>query len=965
MEEDDSDQTVPSARYEDFFDAIDGFRPLDARDRVSDRLRERIQRDGDEPLPFNVDLWFAEDVAVRTDWLEEAQARVGQLEGRWVDTFADATARVLVARAIGDRRVIDGLAELDQIALLDAVAEPNLRGDELADLQDLARLPDIVPRPDDAAPVVGLVDSGLRAGHPLLEPAVFDSAVLHRAFAGRAEDDYGHGTAVAGLILYGDVLAAARSGNFLPPFWLASVRVLDDEGYEPENANTVRLITDAIRHLVEECECRIINLSFGDPSSPYVGGKSSALAAALDTAIRRYGLLLVVSAGNLYFDELAPQAQLLPRWPAYLTDPGFEIVDPAQAALAITVGATSRHDAGSIGGSHRMIVAAAGGPAPFTRHGPGVLQAIKPEVTADGGNWVFDRRANAPAPDHAVEVISTSNRYPGELFAANLGTSVAAGQIAHIAGLLETAYPELDPLTWRALLLQGADHGDGLIWSGVCQVAGVAGRGCGGRGDCGSSPPGATRRALCRDWWVCLICGGWVPHDLGSACPLSEIERGRRPGGGGGCSQSARGRWGANASPRRPGRRRTGWLVDERDLPAVGGQLAGDGDGDDAVLLAARGLQQSPAGVQPALGAPGGVDGAGALPALAALEGHPDRGVVAVVVGGLDEQPAGVGGAGLGDGALAALVARGALGGHQPEVGRQRVWVLEALKLADLGAQAQRRERVDAAHAAQPGDRLRPGRVLGDVCQLVLDALAARQQDVVGVQVVLEGQSRGVIVEAQPGQPAAMLVRPRVRACGEVDLTAQQELPQPLASAHQVGADVLAAAHQVTQPLVLQRRDRDERQLAGGQQPGQTNRVALVGLDAITRAPVGVPRCAHPDVETLAGRAAVEPVAGRPGLVDGAHRRIDPAQPRQQLVRASSHPPRAHLAGVLIEDRERRLVRVHVQTDPTNSVSHVGTLPRRRGPRARAAIPGAKITPRCAWGADRYSPSPQPTLHRV
>ena len=462
VEEDDSDQTVPSARYEDFFDAIDGFRPLDARDRVSDRLRERIQRDGDEPLPFNVDLWFAEDVAVRTDWLEEAQARVGQLEGRWVDTFADATARVLVARAIGDRRVIDGLAELDQIALLDAVAEPNLRGDELADLQDLARLPDIVPRPDDAAPVVGLVDSGLRAGHPLLEPAVFDSAVLHRAFAGRAEDDYGHGTAVAGLILYGDVLAAARSGNFLPPFWLASVRVLDDEGYEPENANTVRLITDAIRHLVEECECRIINLSFGDPSSPYVGGKSSALAAALDTAIRRYGLLLVVSAGNLYFDELAPQAQLLPRWPAYLTDPGFEIVDPAQAALAITVGATSRHDAGSIGGSHRMIVAAAGGPAPFTRHGPGVLQAIKPEVTADGGNWVFDRRANAPAPDHAVEVISTSNRYPDELFAANLGTSVAAGQIAHIAGLLETAYPELDPLTWRALLLQGADHGDGL-----------------------------------------------------------------------------------------------------------------------------------------------------------------------------------------------------------------------------------------------------------------------------------------------------------------------------------------------------------------------------------------------------------------------------------------------------------------------------------------------------------------------
>lgn len=454
----DAEPSTPSARYEDFFDAIDGFRPLDARDRVSERLLARLDQAGDADVPFNVDLWFSEDAAVRADWLEEAQARVGELEGRWLDTFADPVARVLVARVAGGRAVVDGLAELDQVALLDAVALPNLRSDELADLQDLARLPDAVPAPPQSAPVIGLVDSGLTSGHPLLESATLASDVLHRSFGGRAGDEYGHGTALGGLLLYGDVLAAARAGRFEPSFWLASVRVLDHEGYEPEDANTVRLITDAIRHLVEEYECRVINLSFGDPSSPYIGGKTSALAAALDTAIRRYGLLLVVSAGNLYFDELAPQAQMLGRWPQYLTDAGFEIVDPAQAALAITVGAISRHDAASSDGAHRSVVASAGGPAPFTRHGPGVLQSIKPELAADGGNWVFDRRTNAPAPDHAVEVISTSNRYPAELLAANLGTSVAAGQVAHIAGLLETAYPELDPLTWRALLLQGAGH---------------------------------------------------------------------------------------------------------------------------------------------------------------------------------------------------------------------------------------------------------------------------------------------------------------------------------------------------------------------------------------------------------------------------------------------------------------------------------------------------------------------------
>ena len=445
----------PAARFEDFFDAIDGFRPLEARDRISARLAEQLDEEPGRNRPVNVDLWFAEDDAARADWLQEVRARVAELGGRWVDTFEDDSARVLVGRIIAPARAVHGLAELDQIALLDAVAPPYLPQDELAHLQDVARI-QTPPSPHESAPVIGLVDSGLRSGHPLLAPAVFDEIALHRAFNGQTEDDYGHGTAVAGLALYGDVLSAARAGAFMPAFWLASVRVLDSEGYEPENVNTVRLITDAIRYLAEECECRVINLSFGDPTSPYQGGRASALAAALDTLIRRYDLLLVVSAGNLYPSQLAPQAQLFDRWPQYLRDDGFEIIDPAQSALAITVGAVAHHDSPSSGARHLSVVANAGGPSPFTRHGPGVGKAIKPELAADGGNWVFDQQLDACTPDQAVEVLSTSSRYPDELFGANIGTSFAAAGVTHIAGLLATAYPDLDPLIWRALLLQGA-----------------------------------------------------------------------------------------------------------------------------------------------------------------------------------------------------------------------------------------------------------------------------------------------------------------------------------------------------------------------------------------------------------------------------------------------------------------------------------------------------------------------------
>ena len=44
------------------------------------------------------------------------------------------------------------------------------------------------------------------------------------------------------------------------------------------------------------------------------------------------------------------------------------------------------------------------------------------------------------------------------MLGANIGTSFAAAGVTHVAGLLATACPDLDPLTWRALLLQGAQQ---------------------------------------------------------------------------------------------------------------------------------------------------------------------------------------------------------------------------------------------------------------------------------------------------------------------------------------------------------------------------------------------------------------------------------------------------------------------------------------------------------------------------
>ena len=85
------------------------------------------------------------------------------------------------------------------------------------------------------------------------------------------------------------------------------------------------------------------------------------------------------------------------------------------------------------------------------------------------------------------------------------------------------------------------------------------------------------------------------------------------------------------------------------DLPAVAGELAGDRDRDDLAGFAPRVFELAPAGVEATLRTPGDVDDLGCVAALAVLERLTDGGAAAVVVGGLDQQPPGVRGAGLRD----------------------------------------------------------------------------------------------------------------------------------------------------------------------------------------------------------------------------------------------------------------------------------------------------------------------------
>src|ERR1019366_7037260 len=142
------------------------------------------------------------------------------------------------------------------------------------------------------------------------------------------------------------------------------------------------------------------------------------------------------------------------------------------------------------------------------------------------------------------------------------------------------------------------------------------------------------------------IRGLGTPRPLFVARPLSKVERGARVGVAQATNRGVVVREpGVLGPPRQPQREcrfglarvgepfacgRYGCRFERggagSDLPAVGGEFAGDRDGDDPAGFAAGVFELAPAGVEATLRTPGDVDDLGWVAALAALERFTDGG---------------------------------------------------------------------------------------------------------------------------------------------------------------------------------------------------------------------------------------------------------------------------------------------------------------------------------------------------
>ena len=256
-------------------------------------------------------------------------------------------------------------------------------------------------------PVVAIIDGGVTGKSPLNKWKVGDAGLVPIS-----ERDEQHGTFIAGLVIAGSKLNPILSDGLEPSgckFYDLDLfpRYELRSSYYPDIEDLFDTLEEKVKVAKRDHGARIFNLSFK------IGDRSSRLAYSLaadrlDRIARANDVIFVVAAGNLVSVSRPPWPEKAEEAVAMLA--GFSASDqltaPSDHIFGITVGAINPQ--GILG--HVPLM-----PTTYTRRGPGVGGARKPELAHYGG---VDG-----APGNRTGLVSLSTN--GETI-HNCGTSFAA-----------------------------------------------------------------------------------------------------------------------------------------------------------------------------------------------------------------------------------------------------------------------------------------------------------------------------------------------------------------------------------------------------------------------------------------------------------------------------------------------------------------------------------------------------------
>lgn len=446
--------------YAAFVANVETIAEVAPRDRIGMRAREAgfVEADnfqaGEEYI-LDIELWDLGPRPLRERKLDDIVRYAEALGAEELDRHIGPN--LTMVRVRGDGSVARSLLGIEEIAELDLPPEPDLVTGELMDfaLGDLPELAEV----EGELPLIGIVDSGIN-NHPMIED-ILAGAIAVPETLGTA-DDFGHGTFVGGVATFGDLRGQLGQNSLTRYARLCSAKVVDENGRFPNSRLTPRLMREAITRLNEEFGCRIFVVALGDRKKLIEGTKVGPWTQALDELVRELDVIIIVSAGNHRPRGGNRIEEAVTEYPRYLLEPANRLCEPAGGMNIVTVGALA-HGNGLGPQAQDNIglrpITELNEPSPFSRAGPGVRGAIKPDFADIGGTLIYDGQAIALRGGEArpeAGVMSLHFRPVDRLFATYSGTSYAAPLVAFKASQILARFPEASANLIRVLLASSA-----------------------------------------------------------------------------------------------------------------------------------------------------------------------------------------------------------------------------------------------------------------------------------------------------------------------------------------------------------------------------------------------------------------------------------------------------------------------------------------------------------------------------
>ncbi|AOO83429.1 peptidase S8 family protein [Bosea vaviloviae] len=319
--------------------------------------------------------------------------------------------------------------------------------------------------PPSTAPSVCLLDTGVNRAHMLIEPALAnaDMHVIDRDWGTDDHDGMGHGTAMAGLALHGDLTAQlGDQSERVLQHRLESVKILPPDGFEANDPHSYGVLTQTAISLPEITapeRARVFCMAV--TNKDVSGSMATTWSAAVDQAAAGTMIgddassprrLFVVSTGNI-----APEIEFR----RIRSQDFYPVEDPAQAWNALTVGGyTDLIDVNDAGYEDWQPFCAAGQLSPYSRTSvawPQGRAPFKPEIVLEAGNRAVSPSGTEVLTVDSLSLLSTGRDVDKQPLVPFQATSAATAQAGRLAAQLSAAHLDYWPETIRALIIHSAE----------------------------------------------------------------------------------------------------------------------------------------------------------------------------------------------------------------------------------------------------------------------------------------------------------------------------------------------------------------------------------------------------------------------------------------------------------------------------------------------------------------------------